>query len=87
MISLRDCIEYLHLTPEEIDAIAEHAHVAPIVAAEMAAYLVENADGERHIQRMILDDIMHAAAAGDSGRVEQLTAVLKHFVATHPDLG
>ncbi len=87
MISLRDCIEYLHLTPEEIDAIAEHEHVAPIVAAEMAAYLVEDADGERHIQRMILDDIMHAAAAGDTTRVEHLTAVLKHFVATHPDLG
>lgn len=86
MITLRDCIEYLHLTPEELDAIAEHEHVQPIIAAELASYLVEAPGGERAIRRMILDDIMHAAGAGDAPRVEHLTAVLKHFIATHPDM-
>lgn len=85
MISLRDCIEYLHLTNDEIDVIAEHEHVSPIIAAELAAYLVETSDGERMIKRMILEDIMHAASGGDEARVLQLTQVLKHFVATHPD--
>ncbi|MCB1749542.1 MAG: hypothetical protein H6977_03860 [Gammaproteobacteria bacterium] len=86
MISLRDCMEYLHLTVDEIDAIAEHEHVPPIIAAELGAYLVEDANGERMLKRMILDDIMHAANQGDVARVEHLTTVLKHFVATHPDL-
>lgn len=86
MISLRDCMEYLHLTNEEIDAIAEHEHVPPIIAAELGAYLTANEDGERMLKRMILDDIMHAADHGDVNRVEQLTQVLKHFIATHPDL-
>lgn len=85
VISLRDCIEYLQLTPEEVDAIAEHEHVAPIIAAELASYLVETADGERRMKRMILDDILHATDRGDSARLEQLTAVLKHFIATHPE--
>ncbi len=86
MITLRDCIEYLRLTPEEVDAIAEHEHVAPIVAAELASYLVETPDGDRLIKRMILDDIMHAAGSGDTAQVARLTDVLKHFVATHPEL-
>ena len=84
MISLRDCIEYLHLTPDEVDAIAEHEHVAPIVATELASYLVESPHGERMIKRMIIDDIMHASGSGDDQRVQHLTDVLKHFVATHP---
>ncbi|MEQ8661936.1 MAG: hypothetical protein RLW62_14060 [Gammaproteobacteria bacterium] len=86
MISLRDCMEYLHLSAEEIDAIAEHEHVPPIIAAELGAYLTENEAGERALKRMILDDLMHAADRGDVERVEQLTRVLKHFIATHPDL-
>jgi len=84
MISLRDCIEYLHLTPDELDAIAEHEHVPPIVAAELASYLVDDPKGERHLKRMILDDLMHAADHGDEAKVEHLTQVLKHFIATHP---
>jgi len=84
MISLRDCIEYLHLTPDELDAIAEHEHVQPIVAAELAAYLVESPSGERMIKRMILDDLLHAERLGDDARVAHLTDVLKHFIATHP---
>ena len=87
MITLDDCIAFLHLTPDEIDAIAEHEHVSAMVAAELASYLVESPGGERMIKRMIIDDIMHATAGGDDPRVQQLTDVLKHFVATHPERG
>lgn len=86
MISLRDCFEYLHLTAEELDAIAEHEHVAPMIAAELASYLVESPGGERMIKRMILDDILHATSTGNEAETQRLTLVLKHFVATHPDL-
>jgi len=86
MISLRDCIEYLRLTPEELDAIAEHEQLTPIVASELASYLVESPQGERMIKRMILDDILHATHRGDRARAEQLREVLRHFVCTHPDL-
>ena len=86
MISLRDCFEYLHLTADELDAIAEHEHVSPIIAAELAAYLVESPTGERMIKRMLLDDVLHAANCGNEPEVERLSKVLKHFVASHPDL-
>jgi hypothetical protein len=82
MICLTDCIEYLHLTEAEVNAIAEHEHVPPIIATELAAYLVENERGER----MILDDIAHAARNDDSAEIDKLNQVLKHLIATHPDL-
>lgn len=85
MITLEDCIAFLHLTPDEVDAIAEHEHVSSMVATELASYLVESPAGERMIKRMIIDDIMHATVSGHDQRVQHLTAVLKHFVATHPD--
>ena len=85
MITLQDCIAYLHLTEDEVDAIAEHEHVSSIVATELASYLVESPQGERMIKRMIIDDIMHATGAGNDLRVQHLTDVLKHFVATHPE--
>ena len=82
MICLRDCIEYLHLTEAEVNAIAEHEHVPPIIATERAAYRVENERGER----MILDDMAHTARNDDSAEIDKLNRVLKHFIATHPDL-
>ena len=79
-------MEYLHLSADELDAIAEHEHVPPIIAAELASYLVDDGSGERRLERMILEDLVHAADHGDTARVEHLTRVLKHFIATHPDL-
>ena len=37
------------------------------------------------IKRMIIDDILHATASGNEQRAQDLTLVLKHFVATHPE--
>jgi hypothetical protein len=86
MLTLTDCIEYLGLSKEEIDAIAEHEHCPPIIAAEHASYLIEDHKGERKIRRMIIDDIEAAQARGDQGHADELVMVLKHFVATHPDM-
>ena len=84
MLTLRDCIDYIDLTEEEVDAIAEHEHIPTLVAAELGNYLVESPDGVLLIRRCIIDDIAHARQHGDERRVLTLTAVLKHFVETHP---
>ncbi|MEQ8966217.1 MAG: hypothetical protein RID91_10355 [Azospirillaceae bacterium] len=83
MLTLEDCIALSTLTAEEIDAIAEHEHIPEIVAAELGAYLVTTASGERRIKRMIRDDIEHARAHGDFAHAARLKLVLKHFIAMH----
>lgn len=86
MLTLQDCIDFLGLSADEVDAIAEHEHCSPIIAAELASYLIESEQGERSIRRMIIDDIEAAEKRGDDAHADRLMLVLKHFVATHPDL-
>lgn len=85
MLTIEDCIELCGLDEEEIEAIATHEHVPEIAAVELAAYLVQCDDGIPRIRRMILDDIEAARRRNDKAAVGRYRAVLKHFIATHPD--
>ena len=84
MLTYDDCLAFCGASKREIEAIAEHEHIPLMAAAEMANYLCQNESGERCIRRFILDDIAAAEARGDHRHVLVLTAVLKHFVDTHP---
>ena len=84
MLTYEDCIALCGLNRREVEAIAEHEHIPPIVAAELGHYLCQNAEGERCVQRYILDDIAAAERREDQHHANVLKAVLKHFVATHP---
>lgn len=86
-LTLEDCIGICDLDEEEIEAIAEHEHVPEIIAVGLAEYLIHTPEGVPKIRRMILDDIAHAEERGDTEESKRLLAVLKHFVATHPQLG
>jgi len=84
MLTYLDVIALCGLDRREVEAIAEHEHIPPIVAAELGNYLCRNDAGELCIQRYILDDIAAAEQRGDQHHVNVLKAVLRHFVATHP---
>ena len=84
MLTYEDCVALCGLNRREVEAIAEHEHIPPIVAAELGNYLCRNSVGELCVQRFILDDIAAAEKRGDHHHVTVLKAVLKHFIATHP---
>ena len=84
MLTLQECIDYCDLSPEEIDAIAEHEHLSTIVAAEYGHYLINSPEGVPRIKRIILDDIEAAERRGDAYKVLALKAVLKTFIDQHP---
>jgi hypothetical protein len=83
MLTLQDCIALSELTPEEIAAIAEDAHLPDIIAAELGCYLVHSASGRKRIKAMIRDDIDRARAHGDYRHAAKLKLVLNHFIAGH----
>lgn len=85
MLSYQDCVGLCDLTEDEIRAIAEHERLPELVALELGQYLVQSADGQRQIRRMILDDLEAAQSAGHSEDVLRLKATMKHFIDTHPD--
>jgi hypothetical protein len=84
MLTYEDCLALCGLTEDEIEAIAEHEQVPEMIVMEMAAYLIKTDTGERYIKRMILDDIEHAKATGNTEHAGKLERVLLHFIASHP---
>lgn len=85
MLTYEECLEMCDLTPDEIDAIAQHEHVPEIVAAELGNYLVSCPDGVPRIKSIIIDDIEEAERHGQHKRAMYLRLVLQHFVDTHPE--
>ncbi|MFW5679603.1 MAG: hypothetical protein ACOC3D_05010 [Pseudomonadota bacterium] len=79
MLTYDDCVGLSELTPDEIDAIAEHEHVPAIVAVEMGRYLMTTDDGSLVLRNIILDDIEAARERGDSLHAACLRMVLRDF--------
>ncbi len=84
MLTYEECRDLCDLTDEEIEAIAEHEHMDPMMAMALGQYLVTH-NGEQRIKGIILDDIRSAEKRGNLGHAEVLRKVLAHFLATHPD--
>ena len=84
MLTYQDVVALCGLNHWEVDAIAEHEHIPPIVAAELGNYLCQSPSGEHCVYEIIAEDIAKARTAGDEHRLAVLRAVLQHFLATHP---
>ena len=85
MITLDDIEDMSCLTREEIAAIAEHEGVPDLNASALAEYLMHLPKGPQKVQQMICEDIREAIHADNVPHAKELFAVLKHFVAEHPE--
>lgn len=85
MLTLKECMDLAGLEVEEIEAIAEHERIPPIVAAELGHCLVATADGRRRIRSMIADDVERARRLGNQHHAAELRRVLSRYLGTHPD--
>ena len=83
MLTVEDCIGLVDLPEEVIEAIAEHEHLPEVVAAELAEYLIESADGAPRIRAMIQDDIEHALDLKNYAHAAKLVSVLRRFIEQH----
>lgn len=85
MITLEDILDMTCLTRAEIEAVAEHEHLCPLDAALLAEWEAHRHRGFQHLQQMICEDICAALHRGDLEHARALYAVLRHFIAEHPD--
>ncbi|WP_315853552.1 hypothetical protein [Marinobacterium arenosum] len=74
------------LTEGEINAIAEHEHMEPMIAMALGHYLITH-DDEQKIKNIIMDDIKHAHRTGHYAHERVLRGVLQHFISSHPQHG
>lgn len=86
MLTYEECLDMCDLTADEVDAIAEHEHVDPMIALALGQYMISH-DGEQKVKKIILDDIEKAQRDGNRSHEALLNQVLEHFVATHPEHG
>jgi len=86
MLTYEECLELSDLTADEVDAIAEHEHMDPMIAMALGHYMITH-EGEQKIKRIIMDDIDKAQRDRNYAHAEMLQKVLNHFIATHPEHG
>lgn len=85
VITLEDILDMTCLTRAEIEAVAEHEHLCPLDAALLAEWETHQPKGWQHLQRMICEDIRATLHRGDLDHARALYAVLRHFIAEHPE--
>lgn len=86
MLTLQDCLDMCDLTPEIVEAIAEHEKVPQIVAAELGNCLASSNGGLAVIHQFILDDITDAKGRGDQRHLARLEHTLDDFRHCHPGM-
>jgi len=86
MLTYEECLAMSDLTEGEINAIAEHEHMDPMIAMALGQYLITH-DDDIKIKRIIMDDIKHAHRVGNYAHERVLRSVLQHFIQTHPEHG
>ncbi len=85
MITLEDIEDMSALTRAEIEALAEHEHIDTYDATLMGDYMMHEHHGPQKINEMICDDIRAALHTGDVAHAQELFAVLRGFIAEHPE--
>jgi hypothetical protein len=85
MITLDDVEDMSELTRSEIDALAEHEHLTAFDAALMGEYMMHVHHGPQKVHQMICDDIRVALHADNLPHARELFAVLRGFLAEHPE--
>ena len=85
MINLDDVVDMSVLTRAEIDALAEHEHWEKFSAMLMGEYLMHKHHGPHVVNEMLCEDIRAALHGGDVPHAKELFAVLRQFIADHPE--
>ena len=84
MISLEDLMGFCDLTPDEVDAIAEHEHIAAPLAAAFATSLIQSENGLKQIRDMLMDGMRMAVRRHDVAHARHLVSTLRTFLHKHP---
>ncbi|MFZ5464075.1 MAG: hypothetical protein ACOZCP_04255 [Pseudomonadota bacterium] len=84
MLSLQECFDLSDLSEDEIEAIAEHEHVPPIIAAELGTTLLKTKTGMCLLKVYLLEAIEKARLAGDFDKAERLDSIYSRFEREHP---
>lgn len=84
MLSLQDLLDFCDLGHKEIEAIADHQRVPMMVAAEIGQKLLSTPEGHIQLHNMMLDNMRHALANGQTEHLVSLTETFLNFNRNYP---
>lgn len=84
MLSIADCQGMCGLTEEELQVLAEHEHLQPIVAAELASELLKTPTGTLQIRSCIVETLEKSVARNDLANARRVERILSGFISAHP---
>jgi hypothetical protein len=85
MITLDDMEDMCSLTRAEIAQIAEHEHITEEAAVAEIERLMHEHGGAHKVEQMLSADIRAALHADDVPEAKRLFALLRGFLAAHPE--
>lgn len=86
MLTLQDCLDFCDVSEDIVDAIAEHDHLPPILAAELATCLACAPGGMHVIHRYLCDNAAASQRCRDGHRRDRVAAQLQSFEQAHPEV-
>ncbi len=86
MLTLRDCLDFCDLSEDLVDAIAEHDHLPPILATELATCLAGAPGGLLVIHSYLRDNAAASQHCRDCDRRERVAETLVRFEQAHPEM-
>lgn len=84
MLSLGDCVGMCGLNEDELQVLADHEHLPMVVAAELAAGMLQTPKGIWQIRHFMFKALEASVARHDAERERHLRAVISHFTSSHP---
>lgn len=85
MISLEDMEDMCSLTRAEIAQVAAHEHITEEAAVAEIERLMHQHGGPQALNAMLCEDIRAALHADDVAEARRLFALLRGFLAAHPE--
>lgn len=86
MLTLRDCLDFCDLPEDLVDAIAEHDHLPPILAAELATCLAGSPGGLHVIHSYLRDNAAASRHCRDCERRDRIAETLVRFERAYPEV-
>ena len=84
MLTLKECITYCDLTEAEVEAIAEHENLPPLVATLVGCHLLQSHNGHEYIRQLLQNRAEEAHRAGDADVAAHRHQVYQEFVQRIP---
>jgi len=84
MLTLKECITYCDLTEAEVEAIAEHENLPPLVATLVGSHLLQSPNGHEYIRQLLQSRAEEAHRAGDSAGAAHRHQVYQDFLRRCP---